>query len=194
MMLLPYVAGLDTVVNVLTLSLYHTYKDPTLLKRLKEEIKPILDEGLPATKLRELKVLHALVLETMRYHPIANMLSRRAVKDFEFQGYQIRGGQELMMALMASQRDPKLFNAPEKFDVDRFLPPRNEHKQKNALNPYGAGAHTCLGAGMAETLLAVLLATIIGTEDLNLFPNDYTLRPFHLSALSPYQNFRLARL
>lgn len=194
MMLLPYVAGLDTVVNVLTLSLYHAFKEPGLLERLRAEIRPLLAEGLPATRLRELKVLHALVLETMRFHPIANAMTRRATRDFEFQGHQIKAGEELMMALMASQRDPKFFRNPDQYDVDRFLEPRNEHRQKNALNPYGAGAHTCLGAGMAEVLLAVLLATILGDEELHLFPADFTLRPFHMSALSPDPNFRLLRV
>ncbi len=194
MLLLPYVAGLDTVVNVLTLSLYHAYKDPELLARLRAEIRPLLGEGLPAARLREMKVLHALVLETMRFHPIANMLTRRATRDFAFQGYQIRAGQDLMLALMASQRDPRFFKDPNRYDVDRFLEPRNEHRQKNALNPYGAGAHTCLGAGMAEVLLAVLLATILGDENVQMFPRDYALKPFHLSALAPDPNFRLIRL
>lgn len=194
MMILPYVAGLDTAVNVLTLSLYHIYSDLALLERLKTEVKPLVQEGLPAARLREMKVLHALVLETMRFHPIANMMTRGARQDFEFQGYQIKQGQELMMALMAGQRDPALFKDPEKFDVDRFLEPRNEHRQKNALNPYGAGAHTCLGAGMAEVLLAVLLSTIVGSEELSLFPAGYQLKPFHITALAPDQNFRLVRL
>ena len=194
MMLLPYVAGLDTVVNVLTLSLYHAYKDPALLGRLRAEIAPLLAEGLPAARLRELKVLHALVLETMRYHPIANMVTRRATRDFEFQGCQIRAGEELMMALMASQRDPRFFKDPDRYDVDRFMEPRNEHRQKNALNPYGAGAHTCLGAGLAEVLLTVLLATIIGGEELELSPAGYTMKPFHVTALSPDPNFKLLRV
>ncbi|MDO4264731.1 MAG: cytochrome P450, partial [Deinococcus sp.] len=194
MMLLPYVAGLDTVVNVLTLSLYYAYRDPELYARLRAEIDPLLAEGLPAARLRDLKVLHALVLEVMRYHPIANMLTRQARQNFEFQGYHIREGEQLMMALMASQRDPALFRDPERFDVDRFLAPRNEHRQKNALNPYGAGAHTCLGAGMAETLLAALISATVGTDGLHLFPAGYQMRPFHSSQLSPDPNLRLIRL
>lgn len=194
MMLLPYVAGLDTVVNVLTLSLYHAYRDPQLYARLRAEIDPLLAEGLPAGRLRELKVLHALVLEVMRYHPIANMVTRHARQEFEFQGCRIRQGEQLMMALMASQRDPALFRDPERFDVDRFLAPRNEHRQKNALNPYGAGAHTCLGAGMAETLLAALISAIVGTDGLRLFPPDYRMRPFHASQLAPDPGLRLVRL
>lgn len=194
MMLLPYVAGLDTVVNVLTLSLYHLYSRPELLRRLQDEVRPVLAAGLPAERLRELKLLHALVLEVMRFHPIANMVSRHATKDFEFQGYNIKAGQKILMALMASQRDPAFFRDPEKFDVERFMEPRNEHKQKGAMNPYGAGAHTCLGAGMAETLLAVLLATIVGSERLSLFPLDYQIKPFHINNLAPDPHFRLIKL
>lgn len=194
MMLLPYVAGLDTVVNVLSLSLYRIYRDPELYARLRAEIEPLLAEGLPASRLRELKVLHALTLEVMRYYPIANLPSRYATRDFEFQGYRIRQGEELMMALMASQRDPALFRDPDKFDVERFLEPRNEHRQKNALNPYGAGAHTCLGAGMAEVLLATLISALVGGEELRLFPQDYQMKPFHVSDLKGDQNLRLIKV
>lgn len=194
MMVLPYIAGLDTVANVLTLALYRIYSDTKLLKRLQEEIEPMMKAGLNPKDLRKMKVLHALVLEVMRYYPIANMFARYSVKDFEFHGYHIGKGQRVLMALMASQRDSKFFAEPDKFDVDRFLEPRNEHRQRGAMSPYGAGAHTCLGAGMAEVLLAVLLATMVSNGCLALFPAGYRMKAFHSRDLLPDPNFRLVKL
>lgn len=193
MMLLPYVAGLDTVVNVLILSMYEIHRRPELLAQLKEEVKLFVAEGLPAQKMRQMKVLHATVMEVMRYYPIANMFSRYATVDFEFNGYQIQKGQKIMMALMASHRDPTKFAHPDQFEVERFLEPRNEHRQKQVFNPYGAGAHTCLGAGMAEVLLAVLISTIVDQGHLMLFPKDYTMKPFHTNNLSPDPKLQFVR-
>lgn len=193
MMLLPYVAGLDTVVNVLILSMYEIHRRPELLAQLKEEVKPFVEEGLPAQKMRQMKVLHATVMEVMRYYPIANMFNRYATIDFEFKGYQIHKGQKLMMALMASHRDPASFANPDQFEVERFLEPRNEHRQKQVFNPYGAGAHTCLGAGMAEVLLAVLISTIVDKGNLALFPEHYKMKPFHANKLNPDPKLQFVR-
>jgi len=194
MMLIPYVAGLDTVVNVLSLSLYELYRRPEVLARVREEARPLVEAGLPAARLRELKVLHAVVLEVMRLYPIANNLLRYATRDFEVQGFPVRQGEQVLMALFASQRDPDLFRNPDQFDVDRFLDPRNEHRQKGAFQPYGSGAHTCLGAGMAEALLASILATVVTHGRFELYPKAFRMRPFHSANLSPDPRLTLRRL
>ena len=194
MMLIPYVAGLDTVVNVLSLTLYELYRRPEVLARVQAEARPIVEQGLPPERLRDLKVLHAAVLEVMRLYPIANILPRYATQDFTVQGYRVRQGERLLMALATSQRDPVLFSDPNRFDLDRFLPPRNEHRQKGAFQPYGAGAHTCLGAGMAEALLAAILAVTVTHGQFELFPKGFRMRPFHSANLSPDARLRLRRV
>jgi cytochrome P450 len=183
MMLMPYVAGLDTVVNVVSLTLYELYRRPELLARVQAESRVVLEAGFPPEAMRDLKTLHAAVLETMRYHTIANLPNRYATKDFSFQGYQIRTGQKLMMHMNAASRDPELFLEPERYDPERFMSPRNEHKQPGAMNPYGAGAHTCLGAGMAEALMAVIIATFTTSAELAVFPRDYRMKPFQSAQL-----------
>ncbi|NJK44326.1 MAG: cytochrome P450 [Pleurocapsa sp. SU_196_0] len=69
---MPYVAGLDTVVNVVSLTLYELYRRPELLARVQTESRVVLEAGFPPEAMRDLKTLHAAVLETMRYHTIAN--------------------------------------------------------------------------------------------------------------------------
>jgi cytochrome P450 len=183
MVLMPYVAGLDTVVNTVALTLYELYRRPEWLERVQSESRTVLEAGFPPESMRDLKSLHAAVLETMRYHTIANLPTRHAKTDFVFQNYQIKTGQKLMMHMNAASRDPKLFADPDRYDPARFLAPRNEHKQPGAMNPYGAGAHTCLGAGMAEALMAVIVATFTTTGRLELFPKDYRMKPFQSAQL-----------
>jgi cytochrome P450 len=183
MVLMPYVAGLDTVVNTVALTLYELYRRPEWLAKVQTESRAVLDAGFPPEAMRELKNLHAAVLETMRFHTIANLPTRHAKTDFEFRGFQIKTGQKLMMHMNAASRDPQLFLEPDKYDPSRFLAPRNEHKQPGAMNPYGAGAHTCLGAGMAEALMAVLIATFTTTGTMALSPKDYRMKPFQSAQL-----------
>jgi cytochrome P450 len=193
MTLMPYVAGLDTVVNTVALTLYELYRRPEWLERVQTESRAVLEAGFPPEAMRDLKSLHAAVLETMRYHTIANLPTRHAKTDFEFQGFQIKTGQKLMMHMNAASRDPKLFLEPDKYDPERFLAPRNEHKQPGAMNPYGAGAHTCLGAGMAEALMAVLIATITTGATLEVYPAGYQMKPFQSAQLLLDSRLRFVR-
>src|SRR5260221_2053373 len=51
------------------------------------------------------------------------------------------------------------------FDLDRFRPPRNEHRKPGAYAPFGLGDHTCLGAGIAEVQLMTTMATLLRSEE-----------------------------
>ena len=71
---------------------------------------------------------------------------------------------------------PEYFPQPERFDIDRYLPERNEHRQPGAYAPFGLGPHRCLGNGFAEVQIAVTLATIMHNVELVLDPPDYELQ------------------
>jgi cytochrome P450 len=47
-------------------------------------------------------------------------------------------------------RDPNSFTDPDRFDPERFAPPRREDKKsKGAFMPFGAGHHACIGAQLS---------------------------------------------
>ena len=50
----------------------------------------------------------------------------------------------------AAHHLPQYFPHPERFDIDRYLPGRAEHKQRGAFEPFGLGTHRCLGSNFAE--------------------------------------------
>jgi cytochrome P450 len=154
----------------------------------------MIEAGFPSEKMRDLKFLHAAVLETMRYYTIANIPGRYAKTDFEFGGYRIKAGQKLMMHLNAASRDPQVFADPHSYTPERFMAPRNEHKQPGAMAPYGAGAHTCLGAGMAEALMALIIASFTTTGRLEIAPKDYEMKKFHSANLLADPNLKFVRL
>lgn len=53
-----------------------------------------------------------------------------------------------------------LFMDPLRFDIDRYLPERQEHLTPSAYVPYGLGAHTCLGHNWVNFQMAVNLPFI----------------------------------
>lgn len=188
----PYVAGLDTVASVVLFMLYEIVHSPELRAKLQPELDMLYAEGSPTHEtLRKAPLLHAVALETMRYYNVANMLPRVAKRDFVFAGRQIKQGEMLQMAIGVVHRLEKFYKDPLKFDYTRFMEPRNEHKQRNAFAPYGSGSHTCLGAGMAEVIIAIMVSTLIREADYAIEPADYKIKGFVPSKLQPAPDFRL---
>ena len=85
---------------------------------------------------------------------------------------------------------PEYFPDPHRFDIDRYLPERAEHKQRGAYAPFGLGTHRCLGSNFAETQIALTLATILRDVELKLDPPGYTLKIDPLPSPSPDKNFK----
>lgn len=83
-------------------------------------------------------------------YPVAMMVPRTVVEPFSFDGYQLPAMEPVMAATGVAHFDPRLYTDPNRFDIDRCLPPRLEQRQPGAFAPYGFGAHTCAGAGIAD--------------------------------------------
>jgi cytochrome P450 family 142 subfamily A polypeptide 1 len=84
--------------------------------------------------------------------PIKNM-NRTATRDTEFGGEKIREGDKLLLLYHAANRDERVFDAPERFDVTRTP---NEH-----LAFGGFGSHFCLGASLARLELRVMFEELL---------------------------------
>jgi cytochrome P450 len=130
-------------------------------------------------------VLHAVAMETMRLYPIAGLLPRTAARDFGFAGYTIRRGEPFLVATCATHFSPRFFPDPGRFDIGRFAEPRNEHKVRGVYAPFGAGPHTCLGAGLAEVQIVLTAATLLNAVDLAFDPPGYRLKKAYTPSLSP---------
>ena len=188
----PYLAGIDTAAGTLSFMLYALLKHPDVLARVKAEVNSHFAQGpLTAQSLRQMSILHAATQETLRMYPVSPMLPRTVAEPFTFAGYQLEAGDPIMMGIGVSHYDPNLYQNPYQFDPDRCLKPREEHKQPGALAPYGLGAHTCAGAGLAEVLIMVSAATIIHEWEMTMIPSDYDLKITLNPAPAPNSQFRI---
>jgi len=162
--LLPFVAGVDTVGSTLAFALYEVLQDPALHQRVLAAVDGVFEDspGEPSVaELRAIPELFGVVNETLRLYPAAFGLYRRTAREFEFAGHTLPAGRDVLVFTSAPHTEARYFADPYKFDIDRFSPPRNEHKQRYVFAPYGAGPHICLGAGMGEALLLVGVACLL---------------------------------
>lgn len=170
-----YFAGMDTVASTASFMLYAVLKQPGLLERVRAEVDPIFDKGaFTAEALRQMPILHHVAMETLRMYPVVPFSPRTVVKDFEFGGYWFREGTEVFVGNTVTHALEEYFPNPDRFDVDRY--DREDHpKTPQAFAPFTLGAHTCLGAGIAESQLMLLLAALVRRVDLVLDPPDTDL-------------------
>lgn len=193
--LAPYIAGLDTSASTLSFMLYALFKNPAVLAQVQAEVDTLFVSGrVSPAALRKADVLHRAALETLRMYPIAPMVQRTVIEPFEFAGCRVEAGTRLFIGTTVNHFDEQLHPEPYHFDIDRYLPSRNEHRIPGAFAPFGLGPHTCLGAGLAEAQIMLTVATLLHTGTFTLSPANYTLQLRTLPTLAPADSFRLMRL
>lgn len=92
------------------------------------------------------------VEETMRHSPIAFATLRVALADVELAGVTIPAGTLVVVNTGAANRDPAVYDDPDRLDITREDAP--------PMQTFGAGAHYCLGANLARLELAEALTVI----------------------------------
>ena len=96
-----------------------------------------------------------------------------------------------MIGTAVSHFDPQLYTNPEQYDIDRCLPKSSEQRKPGAFAPFGLGAHTCAGAGLAEVEISITLATLLRYTRLELDPPAYELKITYNPAPAPDKLFRV---
>jgi cytochrome P450 len=92
------------------------------------------------------------VEEAMRYSPVIFTTMRTAVEDVELNGFTIPAGTIVIANTAAANRDPAVYQDPDRFDITREDAP--------AMLTFGGGIHYCLGAHLARIELAEALTTM----------------------------------
>ncbi len=119
------------------------------------------------------------MLETKRFVPLVPLAYGRARRTFECGGYQVPEGWAVYLALQVLNRDPSVWTEPERFDPDRFGPPRSEDRRHPmAFIPQGAGpptGHQCLGVDYSTFLTLAFLAVLVRGYEWELPPQDFGL-------------------
>jgi cytochrome P450 family 142 subfamily A polypeptide 1 len=91
------------------------------------------------------------VEELIRWVTPLNNMFRIATKDTELGGTTLNRGDKVMLMYPAANRDPRVFDEPDQFDVTR---------DPNPHLAFGHGAHFCLGANVARQELRMLFETL----------------------------------
>lgn len=182
------VAGHETTTTLGTWVLYLLATRPDDRARVARELAELPagpDGAPPLDALRGARVLDAFIREAGRlYAPVLNV-PRGVVRDFEFGGYSVPEGAQIRLALAASHRLPTSFANPDTFDLDRFLPPREEDRLPYALVTFGGGSRVCIGINFAQIEVKALVAHVLPRYILTPVNSDPPLYAGALTAVMP---------
>jgi cytochrome P450 len=179
-------AGHDTSTSTLSFLMYELARHPHVLARLYEEQDRVLEGEVPSYEQVEhrLPELGMALDETLRLYPPAWIGSRRAVRDFEFGGYEVPRGAWVHYCSWASHRLPEVFPEPEAFIPERFTPERKAALPKGAYVPFGAGSRICIGKRFGQTEVLLVASLLLQSFRLELLPGR-TMTVRQMPTLSP---------
>ena len=128
--------GTETVANMIGNGVLALLRNPDQLQRLRE------DPGLIPTAVEEL----------LRFDSPAQADARRVLADCEVNGFQLRRRDNVVLLLGAANRDPDVFENPDRLDVGRRPGPHLS---------FGRGIHRCPGASLARLQVRIVLEVLL---------------------------------
>ena len=192
----PLIAG-HYLGSAMAFAIYEMLVNPHLKDAIAAEADALFANGTPVAADLDLDAIdatHRFAMETLRLHPVIPMQMRTAMNAFEIDGMEIPAGSNVMVAFPAPHFMDKHFKEPRKFDIERFAPPREEHRQPGAYAPFGMGTHMCGGSRWAEFQMAANLLLIARHLELEMVPANYKLKldPLPKISLNKRFGFRVA--
>jgi cytochrome P450 len=158
---------------------------PEAQERLHAEATAAVAGDVPTLEeLEALPFARRVIQESLRLYPPAWGIGREAHGGSELGGRAVPKGAAVFVSPWAMHRDPRFWDAPERFDPDRFLPERSAGRPRYAWFPFGGGARRCIGDAFAMQELVMVLGALAKRFRLTPVPGR-TVVPHPLFTLRP---------
>jgi len=180
-----FMAGHETTANSLTWLWYMLSQAPDVEAKLHAELDSVLG-GRPPTLADVPKLVYtrAIFDETLRLYPPVPILPREAVRQEYYRNMRIPKGSLVFVVPWLLHRHKKLWDKPDHFIPERFLPENSGSISKFAYIPFSIGPRICAGMSFGLTEAILCLATLAQKFSLRLKPGHVvnpicrlTLRP-----------------
>ncbi|KAL9263148.1 Cholesterol 22-monohydroxylase CYP90B51-like protein [Drosera capensis] len=189
-------AGHETSSVAIALAIYFLQDCPKALQQLREEHIGIAKEKQKSgeTELnwndyKKMEFTQCVISETLRLGCVVRFLHRKAIKDVQYNGYDIPRGWKVLPAIAAVHLDPSLFDQPHIFNPWRWQqqthsqqgnvgeqgsPSSNLNSEINGNNfmPFGGGPRLCTGSELAKLEVAIFLHHLVLNFDWRLVEPD----------------------
>ncbi|NP_001292049.1 cytochrome P450 6a9 [Musca domestica] len=163
-----FLAGYETSSTTVGFALYELARHQEIQNRLRQEVNEIwvkYGKDFTYESVKDMTYLQQVIQETLRLYIPVPVLNRKCLEDYPVPGhdekYLIKKGMNVIIPVLAIQRDEEFFPQPEEFNPDNFEASRCKDRESVVYMPFGEGPRNCIGKRFGEMQTGLVLATLI---------------------------------
>ncbi len=103
--------------------------------------------------------MQAVISETLRVRPVVPLVVRVLRAPLRVGARELPAGTRVVPAIYLTNRNPRVYEAPEEFRPERFL---EKSPETFSWIPFGGGIRRCIGASFATLEMKLILETVLG--------------------------------
>ncbi|CAG9796528.1 unnamed protein product [Diatraea saccharalis] len=156
--------GHDTTAAGLTFCLMLLANNPQVQDKIVAEMKQEIGDSnqrLTIEDLSKLKYLERCIKESLRLYPPVPFISRILDSPEKLSNYTVPAGTYCHIHIYDLHRREDLFEIPNAFNPDRFLPENSVGRHPYSYIPFSAGPRNCIGQKFAMLEMKTVIATIL---------------------------------
>lgn len=187
------IAGHETTSGMLTFAFSYLLRNPAVLAQAYAEVDRVLPRDLRPdySHVAKLEVIERILKEALRLWPTAPSFSVAPFQDEVIGGrYTMRKDRPVNIFAPGLHRFAAVWDDPEEFDIDRWLPDNEAARHVHAYKPFGNGERACIGRQFAMVEAKIALAMLLRgfsisdphsyklaiKETLSIKPDDFWMR------------------
>src|SRR5437763_4559343 len=180
-----FMAGHETTANSLAWTWFLLSQAPEVEARLHAELAEVLGGRLPSLDdVPRLVYPRAVFEEAIRLYPPVPLLGRQALRQESIRNRTIPAGSLVIVIPWLLHRHRKLWDRPDHFIPERFLPEHAGRRERYSYVPFSVRPRVCAGQAFGLTEAILCIATLAQRVKLRLCPGAVvepvcrlTLRP-----------------
>jgi cytochrome P450 len=155
------VAGHETTASTLNWTWYLLSQSAEVEEKLSSELNAVPGADSPAiADLAKFVYTRQVIEETLRLYPAGWLMTRAALKNDQLGDYFVPAGTEIYISPYLIQRHPAFWEAPDRFNPDRFGADELRTRHPMTMIPFSAGPRKCIGESLARMEMQIHLMTI----------------------------------
>ncbi|KAF7296839.1 Cytochrome P450 [Mycena indigotica] len=161
-----FAAGKATTASTLMVFLLAMVLNPKVQRKAQEELNRVVGHNrLPTfADSASLPYIEAVVQETYRWNTVTPMgVPHVSSAEDTYQGWKIPSGSLVLVNVRAISRDVDVYQDPDQFNPDRFLPKPEGLNEPRFSDAFGYGRRICVGQHLAHSSVWIVIATILAT-------------------------------
>ncbi|XP_067138067.1 cytochrome P450 4C1-like [Centruroides vittatus] len=158
-------AGSDSIANAMSWTLYFLGRFNEIQEKLYLELQEIfkndMNRDITVDDLTKMMYLECVIKESMRIYPTIPFIARKNPSEMKIGNYVLPAHSTLLISIYGIHHNPSVYENPEVFDPDRFLPENYKNLHPYAFLPFSAGPRNCLGYKFAMMTMKMVLANVL---------------------------------